>query len=75
MTGLSVPGTAGNRVNRMLVDVSPDGTVERVQLVEGPARMPDIMMLSGVKAWRFTPAVRNGEPVRYRTIVSWTGLP
>lgn len=76
---LSLPSTAkggaGTRVNRMVVDVSPDGTVERVQLVEGPARMPDVMLLSGAKAWRFSPASRNGSPVRYRTVVSWVAVP
>jgi outer membrane biosynthesis protein TonB len=59
----------------MVVIVSAEGTVERVQLVEGPARMPDMMMLSGVKTWRFTPAFKDGEPVRYRTVISWAALP
>ena len=45
--------------------------VERVQLVEGPARMIDMMLLSGAKTWRFTPAFKDGEPVRYRTVISW----
>jgi hypothetical protein len=66
---------AGARVNRMVVVVSIDGTVERVQLVEGPARMPDMMLLSGAKTWRFTPAFKDGEPVRYRTVISWEARP
>ena len=65
-TGTSVPA-----MNRMVVVVSPEGTVERVQLVEGPARMIDMMLLSGAKTWRFTPALKDGEPVRYRTVISW----
>jgi hypothetical protein len=69
------PGGSGSIVNRMVVVVSAEGTVERVQLIEGPARMPDMMMLSGVKTWRFTPAFKDGEPVRYRTVISWAALP
>jgi len=69
------PDVSSSILNRMVVIVSAEGTVERVQLVEGPARMPDMMMLSGVKTWRFTPAFKDGEPVRYRTVISWAALP
>ena len=69
------PGASSSILNRMVVIVSAEGTVERVQLVEGPARLPDMMMLSGVKTWRFTPAFKDGEPVRYRTVISWAALP
>jgi hypothetical protein len=61
--------------NRMELVIAPDGTVERVRLVNGPTRMPDMMLLSGAKLWRFTPAVKDGVPVRYRTTVSWSGFP
>ena len=62
-------------VNRMELVIAPDGTVERVRLVNGPQRMPDMMLLSGAKLWRFSPATRNGEAVRYRTTVTWSGFP
>jgi hypothetical protein len=62
-------------INRMELVIAPDGTVERVRLVNGPTRMPDMMLLSGAKLWRFTPATRNGEAVRYRTMVTWSGFP
>jgi outer membrane biosynthesis protein TonB len=62
-------------VNRMELVIAADGSVERVRLVNGPTRMPDMMLLSGAKAWKFTPAFKNGVPVRYRTTVSWTGFP
>ena len=64
-------GNSAPAMNRMVVVVSPEGTVERVQLVEGPARMVDMMLLSGAKTWKFTPAFKDGEPVRYRTVISW----
>lgn len=62
-------------VNSMELVVSESGTVMQVRLVEGPRRMPDMMLLSGAKNWKFQPAVKDGEPVRYRTVVSWSGIP
>jgi hypothetical protein len=62
-------------VNRMELVIAADGSVERVRLVNGPTRMPDMMLLSGAKLWKFTPAVKDGVPVRYRTTVTWTGFP
>lgn len=66
---------AGAAVNRMELVVAPDGTVERVRLLEAPTRMPDMMLLSGAKMWKFSPAMKDGEAVRYRTVVTWTGFP
>lgn len=62
-------------VNRMELVVGPDGSVERVRLTNAPRRMVDMMLLSGAKLWRFTPAFKDGVPVRYRTTVSWTVFP
>jgi hypothetical protein len=62
-------------VNRMELVVAVDGSVERVRLVNGPTRMPDMMLLSGAKMWKFSPAMKDGVPVRYRTTVTWTGFP
>lgn len=61
--------------NRMEILVNADGSVERVRMVAGPGRMPDMMLLSGAKVWQFTPAVKNGEAVRYLTVLSWTAFP
>ena len=62
-------------INRMELVVAADGSVERVRLLNGPTRMPDMMLLSGAKLWKFTPAVKDGVPVRYRTTVTWAGFP
>jgi hypothetical protein len=62
-------------VNTMELVVSESGTVLQVRLIDGPRRMPDMMLLSGAKMWRFQPAVKDSEAVRYRTVVSWSGLP
>lgn len=69
-------GTASEgAVNRMELLVAPDGSVERVRLVGAPRRMADMMLLSGAKLWKFTPAFKDGVAVRYRTMVSWTVFP
>jgi hypothetical protein len=64
-----------NRMNVMELIVTETGAVERVQLIAGPSRLPDVMLLSGAKAWRFKPASLGGEAVRYRAVVSWAGTP
>jgi hypothetical protein len=43
-----------------------DGQVLSARLVSQAARHQERMMISATKAWRFTPATRNGEPVRCR---------
>jgi hypothetical protein len=68
-------GANGEPLDRMEIVVSATGEVERVRLVNGPTRMPDMMLLSAAKSWRFRPALKDGEPVRYRTTASWTGFP
>jgi hypothetical protein len=62
-------------VNSMELLVSESGAVLQVRIVEGPRRLPDMMLLSGAKMWKFQPAVKDGDPVRYRTVVSWSGIP
>jgi hypothetical protein len=50
------------------VTVASDGTVEKVRVL-GTTRMSDAMVLSHVKAWQFAPALRAGNPVRYRMLL------
>lgn len=59
------------RTNSMELIVSESGSVERVRLVRPPQRMPDMMLLSRAKVWKFQPAVKDGRPVRYRVVLSW----
>ena len=62
-------------VNVMEVVVGHTGAVERVKLVSQPRRMTDMMLLSGAKMWKFAPASKDGQPVRYRIAVSWATTP
>ena len=48
------------------VDPAPEGGVERVRLTSKPRRLVDVMELSAAKAWKFDPALKDGQPVRYR---------
>jgi hypothetical protein len=59
------------RTNAMEVIVSETGDVERVRLVTPPQRMPDILVLSRAKVWKFKPAMKDGKPVRYRLLLTW----
>jgi len=52
--------------------VSPTGEVESVKLVTQRAGVASAMMLSAIKTWRFEPANRYGQPVRYRVLVRLT---
>jgi hypothetical protein len=74
-TSESLPGPTfaryTTRTNAMELIVSETGTVERVRLVTPPQRMPDMMMLSRAKVWKFTPAMKDGRPVRYRLLLTW----
>jgi hypothetical protein len=33
--------------------------------------MPDMMLLSRAKLWKFGPAMKDGHPVRYRLVLKW----
>jgi len=50
------------------VTVADDGTVEKVHMLGAP-RLTDATLLSHIKAWQFTPALRDNQPVRYRLLL------
>ena len=64
-------GMSANELTRIELLVAPDGFVEAAKLVPGgrPISVTEAMLVSAAKAWRFTPAIKNGEAVRYRKIV------
>jgi hypothetical protein len=59
------------RTNVMELIISETGAVERARLIVAPQRMPDMMLLSRAKLWKFGPAMKDGHPVRYRLVVKW----
>ncbi len=80
--GIIPPGTDNIRLHtleaeevpaaeRGLVEVivSPYGEVERAKLISTPGDVHEAMILSAIKAWQFTPALKDGHPVRYRLIL------
>ena len=62
-------------MNTIELIVSESGAVERVRLLSTPKRMADMMLLSGAKNWVFEPAIKDGQPVRYRLELSWAATP
>jgi serine/threonine protein kinase len=58
-------------VNSMELVISKLGRVEQAKLSAPAKRMTDMVLLSSAKTWKFAPAMRNGQPVRYRTVYSW----
>jgi hypothetical protein len=63
------------RTNEVELVISETGEVQQARMVKAPQRMPDIMLLSRAKELLFTPATRNGVPVRYKLILSWNVTP
>ena len=49
--------------------ISEAGEVEKVKLITPPRSVHQAMMLSAVKTWRFRPALRDGDAVRYRHLI------
>jgi hypothetical protein len=60
-----LPST-GSDAATVEVVIAADGGVERVRLTSRPRRLVDVMELSAAKAWQFDPALKDGQPVRYR---------
>jgi hypothetical protein len=58
--------SGGSDAATVEVVISAEGGVERVRLTSAPRRLVDVMELSAAKAWQFDPALKDGQPVRYR---------
>ena len=57
--------------NSMEVVIAENGSVEHVKWLGSRERMPDVMLLSRAKVWKFSPAVKDGQAVRYKLVISW----
>jgi hypothetical protein len=59
-------GTAGDRVATLDLLLDEAGNVERVTMTPQAQTYHERMYLAHAKAWKFEPATRDGQPVRYR---------
>ena len=57
--------------NALELLITETGVVQRVRMLSPPARMPDMMLLSAAKNWKFQPALKDGRPVSYRLTFNW----
>jgi hypothetical protein len=60
-------------LGRIDLVIAEDGTVQSVKLLGNRRSVHDAMMLSAAKAWEFTPALKDGHPVKYRKTV-WISM-
>ena len=60
------------QVGLVEVIVSEMGEVEHAKLLSAPQNVLESMLLSAIKAWQFTPAVKDGMAVRYRQVMPIT---
>jgi TonB family protein len=66
------PTRSPDEVGVLEVLVNEEGNVERVRLISPANRFQDRMLVSAAKTWKFTPAMRDGRPVRYLARVTIT---
>ena len=52
--------------------ISETGEVEHVKLISIANRFQERMIVAAAKAWRFRPALKGGQPVKYRIRVRVT---
>ena len=67
------PYWQGTNTMELLIDES--GAVQQARLTSRPIRMSDMLLLSPAKTWKFHPALKNGQPVKYRLKMSWVVAP
>jgi hypothetical protein len=69
----SPPAAQQRRFTALTIVVDENGHVETVTLATKPATFQDIMLatmnMSAAKSWRFLPAVKDGQPVKYRRTI------
>ena len=56
---------------RGLIEIVVDerGAVEAAKMAKPVTPMYDDLLLQSARSWRYTPAKRNGRPVRYRLVI------
>jgi TonB family protein len=64
--------TPSEQIGILDIVVSATGAVEQVRLISTSNRYQDRMIVAAAKAWQFEPAMKDGQPVRYRTQIRIT---
>ena len=55
---------------RVRVTVATDGSVDRLEVAESSGnRHLDRAAMEAVRRWRFSPAMRNGQPVSAQVVI------
>ena len=65
-----VPRESHPRVGTLELIIGKTGDVEFVKLHTPLNRYHERMIVSAVKAWRYRPALKAGNPVRFRLTIS-----
>ena len=66
------PDVPPNQIGTLELVVDEQGDVERVRLVSPSNRFHERMLVAHAKTWKFRPAIRDGRPVKFRTVVRLT---
>lgn len=62
-------GVTRDRLSQIELLILPDGNVGTVKFLGRPRNVLEGMLLSAAKAWKFSPAIKDGRPVAYRKLV------
>jgi outer membrane biosynthesis protein TonB len=66
------PDVPPSQIGTLELVVDEQGDVERVRLISPPNRYHERMLVAHAKTWKFRPAIRDGQPVKFRTVVRLT---
>ena len=66
------PDVLPSQIGTLELVVNEQGDVDHVRLISPSNRFHERMLVSHAKTWKFRPAIRDGRPVKYRTVVRLT---
>jgi hypothetical protein len=69
------PGTPPSRLGALMLVVDSEGVVESVRLQSPSNRYHDRFWVSVAKTWRFKPALKDGQPVKFLKRIAITEPP
>ena len=66
------PDVPPDQIGTLELIVDEYGDVEQVRLISPANRFHERMLVAHAKSWKFRPAIRDGRPVKYRTVIRLT---